>query len=117
MSNTLCKIRDLQKALEEYSEAFEQAYGLSLKEGMLLCCIAESVRKASELATEIDLSCSNCSKVIASAEQKALVQRSLGSTDKRNMFFSLTEEGKRILKNIKENPFQIPLLLHNVIEK
>lgn len=31
MSKILCKIRDLQKALDAYAAAFEAAHGLSLK--------------------------------------------------------------------------------------
>lgn len=56
MSKILCKIRDLQKALDAYAAAFEAAHGLSLKEGMLLCCIAESERTASEIALATELS-------------------------------------------------------------
>jgi DNA-binding MarR family transcriptional regulator len=113
MSNTLCKIRDIQKAIEDYSKTFEAAHGLSLKEGMLLCCIAESERTASELACENDLSASNCSKVLASAEKKGLIQRQFGISDKRNVVFSLTIEGKISLNDIKSIFIEIPTALKN----
>ena len=116
MSKTLCKIRDLQKALDAYAAAYEAAHGLSLKEGMLLCCIAESERTASEIALATELSSSNCSKIIASAERKELLRRSLGASDKRNMFFGLTEEGKRILGNINANPLEVPDVIRKIIE-
>jgi len=114
--NTLCEIRDLQKALEKYEQSFEKINGLSLKEGMLLCCIAEAEFNASELATKIDLTCSNCSKVINSVEKKGLIQRMLGTNDKRNMFFSLTEAGKLQLDAIKLNKIEIPAIMLKGIE-
>ena len=116
MSTTLCKIRDIQKSLENYASNFETAHGLSLKEGMLLCCIAETERTASELASEIDLSCSNCSKVLASAERKGLLQRHFGVLDKRQVIFSLTDEGKKQLSNIKNLSVEIPTALQKAID-
>lgn len=114
--NTLCKIRDLQKALESYEQSFDRINGLSLKEGMLLCCIAEAEYSATELASKIDLTCSNCSKVINSVEKKGLIQRVLGTNDKRNMFFSLTEAGKLQLETIKSNEIVIPAIMLKGIE-
>lgn len=115
MSNTLCKIRDIQKAMEDFARSFEAAHGLSLKEGMLLCCIAETERTASELACEIDLSASNCSKVLASAEKKGLVQRHVGLSDKRNVIFNLTNEGKALLTKINNQKLDIPEALAKVL--
>ena len=44
----LCKIRDIYRAIAEFEAQFEQAYGLSLNEGMLLCTLlVRSCRGAS----------------------------------------------------------------------
>lgn len=111
MENPLCKIRDIQRALELYESTFEKATGLTLKEGMLLCCISESELTSTELATKVDMSCSNCSKVLGAVEKKGYIQRMLGAADKRNMFFKLTEAGKVKLAEIKSNMPSIPALL------
>lgn len=104
---TLCALQNLTLALEQYEKEFQNAHGLSLKEGMLLCCISEQQLTASDIATKIDLTNSNCSKVIKSAEHKGLIERSFGKEDKRNMFFVLTEDGK--VKLIEINLDQVPI--------
>lgn len=108
---TLCIFRDIQKALEQYETKFQELNNLNLKEGMLLCCIAESDCTATEIAMKIELSCSNCSKIIQSIEKKGLIQRQLGTNDKRNMFFTLTEKGEAKLLSIQENDIVIPEIL------
>ena len=54
------------------------------------------------------------SKVIKSVEDKGLVDRVLGDKDKRQMYFSLSEEGKKRLSSIKCDRVEIPELLKNV---
>lgn len=109
--NPLCRIRDIQKALEIYEQQFAERTGLSLKEGMLLCCLTEADCNASELANMVDLSCSNCSKVIASVEKKGFVKRQFGENDKRQMIFTLTEEGQAKINSIKQNLPEMPTVL------
>ena len=101
----LCALRDVQRAMTVYETDFLAAYGLTLNEGMLLCCLSTKRLKASELAETIDLTCSNCSKVI----------KSLGIEDKRQMFFTLTSQGEEQLKLIQEHPISIPKVLEHVI--
>ena len=100
---TLCKIRDLYRAIAEFETRFEKAHHLCLNEGMLLCCLSRKKRLSSgEIAEQLGLSNSNTSKVIRSVEDKGYIERNLGDCDKRQMYFSLTAEGKKILK---EMPF------------
>ena len=55
-----------------------------------------------ELCREsINFGNSNTSKVIRSVEDKGYVERNLGDSDKRQMYFSLTAEGKKILKEME----------------
>lgn len=35
--NTICKMRDIYKALSIFETAFEEVYGISLNEAMVLC--------------------------------------------------------------------------------
>jgi DNA-binding MarR family transcriptional regulator len=112
----LCAIRDLQRAMVTYETNFLAAYTITLNEGMLLCCLSNQQLKASELAETIELTCSNCSKVIKSAEEKGLIQRTLGKEDKREMFFSLTDRGHQKIREIAESPISIPQVISLVIE-
>lgn len=113
---TLCALQSLIIALETYEKDFQITYGLSLKEGMLLCCISEQQLTASDIACKIDLTNSNCSKVIKSTEQKGLIERSFGTEDKRNMFFALTSPGKAKMSEIYLEELSVPDVLKRIID-
>lgn len=106
--NFFCKLRELQLELEAYEKSFQQAHNLTLKEGMLLCCVSEGEKNAGTIAAKIDLSCSNCSKIITAVEKKGFLSRSIGSGDKRNMLFELTERGQLKLKEIIGVEVEVP---------
>lgn len=108
---TLCKIRDIYRAIAEFEIGFQQKYDLSLNEGMLLCSLNEDRRSSSEIAGLLSLSNSNTSKVIKSVEQKGFVKRIIGKEDKRQMYFTLTESGHKKLETIKCDNLTIPDLL------
>lgn len=40
--NTICKMRDIYKALSIFETAFEEVYGISLNEAMAAMCVARS---------------------------------------------------------------------------
>ena len=62
---TLCKIRDVYRAIAEFEVQFTQMYDLSLNEGMLLCTLLNTPKlTSSEIAEALGLSASNTSKVI-----------------------------------------------------
>ena len=95
----LCKIRDIQRAIMAFEQQFSNDYGISLNEGMLLCSLVKSESLSSkELGQLLGLTSSNASKVIASAEKKGLIMRIMGEEDKRQMYFSLKQEGKQIIE-------------------
>ena len=80
---TLCKIRDLYRAIAEFETRFEKAHQLCLNEGMLLCCLSRKKRLSSgEIAEQLGLSNSNTSKVIRSVEDKGYIERNLGDCAK-----------------------------------
>jgi DNA-binding MarR family transcriptional regulator len=113
----LCKIRDIYRAIFEFESAFQTRYGMGLNEGMLLCTLSKSEQSSSgEIAACLGLTCSNTSKIIASAEKKGLIQRALGDNDKRQMYFSLTEKGREQLLSICKFELELPELLRAVID-
>lgn len=113
---TLCKIRDVYRAIAEFEVQFVQTYELSLNEGMLLCTLFNAPQQtSSEIAEALGLSASNASKVIRSVEEKKLITRLIGKEDKRQMRFSLTAEGKKRISDIKNATFELPDLLQRVV--
>lgn len=113
---TLCKIRDIYRAIAEFEMGFIQQYGLSLNEGMLLCTLLNTPKlTASEISEALGLSASNTSKVIRSVEGKKLISRLVGKEDKRQMRFNLTTEGKALITDIKSSTPEMPDLLKQIV--
>ena len=53
---TLCKIRDVYRAIAEFEVQFTQMYDLSLNEGMLLCTLLNTPKlTSSEIAEALGL--------------------------------------------------------------
>ena len=63
----------------------------------------------------MNLTCSNTSKVIRSVEDKGLIERVLGEKDRRQMYFILTDEGRRKLEEIENEQIEIPELLQSIV--
>ena len=111
---TLCRIRDIYRAIAEFEVKFMQEFDLSLNEG--LCTLLNTPKlTSSEIAEALGLSASNTSKVIRSVEDKKLIARLVGKTDKRQMHFALTPEGKSRITVIKNSTPEIPALLQEIV--
>ena len=112
----LCKIRDIQRAVNRFEQDFERKYGICLNEGMVLCSLLKvDSLSAGELGELLGLSPSNASKVIRSVEVKGFIERILGDKDKRQMYFSLTERGKELILTLKCDEMEIPPLLDGLL--
>ncbi len=113
---SFCKIRDIYRAITDFETRFEKHYGLGLNEGSLLCALRDVPRLSSgEIARQLGITQSNASKVIRSAEKKGLIQRSLGSDDKRQMYFSLSAEGRTCLGRLQCCDIEIPEVLKQLM--
>lgn len=109
---SLCKIRDLYRAIIMFENEFQTQLDISLNEGMALCTLKSAECLSSgQLAEQMGLSYSNTSKVIKTLEKKKLIARCIGHKDKRQMLFSITEEGQNMLFKIKQSKIQMPKLL------
>lgn len=112
----LCKIRDLQRAVNQFEVQFEKRYGICLNEGMALCSLSKNERLSSgEIGELLGLTLSNGSKVIRSVENKGLIRRVVGDRDKRQMYFSLTDRGRELLAGINYEEVETPELLKTII--
>ncbi|MFV0365705.1 MAG: winged helix DNA-binding protein [Mangrovibacterium sp.] len=112
--NTLCRVRDLYRAIADFECLFQQQFGICLNEGMLLCTLQNQELSSSEIAQALGLSSSNTSKVIKSVENKGFISRNIGKSDKRQMNFSLSAEGKKQLKGITSGTLPLPTLLETI---
>lgn len=115
--NTICKMRDIYKALSIFETAFEEVYGISLNEAMVLCALREAGKEitSTAIAERTEMAPSHTSKVIRAVEDKGLIRRALGEVDKRQMYFSLTGAGKKRLNELDLDKVEIPEMLKPLI--
>ena len=104
---TICAMRDVFKAMGNFETAFEKMYQITLNEAMILCALKE----ASDKVTATELSPSHTSKMLRILEEKGLIVRSLGSEDRRQMYFHLTQLGKQRVTELELDKVEIPDLL------
>ena len=114
----LCKIRDIQRAVTAFEGRFEKKYGIGLNEGMALCSLNKaSPLSSGEIGELLGLTLSNTSKIIASIEKKEFVERVIGTKDKRQMYFSLTAKGKKLISGIHCDDIEMPTILKEITTK
>jgi DNA-binding MarR family transcriptional regulator len=109
----LCKIRDIQRAVNQFEQSFDKEYGISLNEGMAL---KQGCLSSGEIGELLGLTSSNNSKIMRSVESKGLVERVMGTKDRRQMYFSLTPEGKELISAITCEQVEISPLLQKLLE-
>lgn len=100
----ICKLKDIYRALYNFEKNFAEKYGITINEGMLLCCLKEGKSKsANELCDFVGLSNSRVSRVINTVEAKGYISREMGIMDKRQMIFTLTDAGKHKTKEMQSH--------------
>ena len=106
---TICAMRDVFKAMGNFETAFEKMYQITLNEAMILCALKEASDKvtATNLSKQTELSPSHTSKMLRILEEKGL----LGSEDRRQMYFHLTQLGKQRVTELELDKVEIPDLL------
>lgn len=97
----ICKLKDVYKALYNFEKEFAEKNGITINEGMILCCMKDgNPRSANDLCEFVGLSNSRVSRVINTVETKGYISRQMGITDKRQMIFSLTDLGSEKIKQM-----------------
>lgn len=97
-------LRDIYRAISELESEMIKNYGLSLNENMMLYSIMRNERLTSgDIAKALNMTHSNTSKIIRSAENRGYLERDMGEHDRRQMFFSLTTKGRNTLIMIEES--------------
>ena len=109
---SICRIRDLSRAIEAYAQGFESRFGIGLTQAILLCQLRETPDAGpGELAAALGLTGSHTSKLIALLEAQRLVKRRLCQEDKRCMRFSLTDAGRQRLSELEAADLPLPDIL------
>ncbi|GAE19309.1 N-acetylglucosamine related transporter [Bacteroides pyogenes DSM 20611 = JCM 6294] len=97
---TLCRIRDIYRAVIAFESEMEKKHHLCLNEGMLLCSLSKVDRLSSgEIAETLGLTNSNASKVIRSVEDKVGRTRDGSCGQETDVFFAYEERQKSFVGN------------------
>lgn len=107
----ICVMRDLYRAMAELENSLEELYSISLNEAMVLCSIGDENVPAGTIASRTGLRSSHLSKVLRSVEDKGYINRNFGDKDKRQIYFSLTDEAMTCLGKLKKEELPVPELL------
>lgn len=108
----ICKLKDIYKSLYNFEKEFAEKNGITINEGMVLCCMKDGKPKsANELCGFVGLSNSRVSRIINTVETKGYIIREMGAVDKRQMIFTLTEAGSQKIKEIMKQELNLSELV------
>jgi DNA-binding MarR family transcriptional regulator len=114
----ICIIKEIYRTLYQFEKDFQEAHEVSINDAMVLCCLKNGEEKsAGEICEFVGLSNSRVSKVLCSVEDHGYISRRLGSTDRRQMFFSLTEKGKKKIAEMMGKKLHFSDLLKNITKQ
>lgn len=111
----ICKLKDIYKALYVFEKEFAEKNSITINEAMLLCCLKDGKPKAAnQLCEFVGLSNSRVSRIITTVEDKGYIAREMGTTDKRQMIFSLTDTGVQKVKEMQEQNIDFSKLTNQI---
>lgn len=98
----LIYLRDVLKNIYAFESFLIARFQICLNETMVLCSLEQGTERSTKLAQLLGVTYSLMSRTLASLEKKGLVSREIGKNDKREMYFSLTKNGRDLLTKIAE---------------
>ena len=114
---SICKLKNIYKSLYTFEKEFAEKNNITINEGMVLCCMKdEKPRTANDLCEFVGLSNSRVSRIINTVETKGYILREMGSIDKKQMIFSLTEEGRNKIKEMMKHEINLSALIKELVE-
>lgn len=93
----LVSLRQIIRAIDLHSKKIERQSGLTGPQLLVMQHIAHSEVTSGVIAREISLSQATVTSILDRLERKGLLARERGTSDKRKVFVSLTEEGLKAL--------------------
>lgn len=111
----ICVIKEVYRLLYQFEKEFYEKHRITINDAMVICCLKGGEEKsAGDICDFVGLSNSRVSKVLCTVEEMGYIQRRLGSKDKRQMFFSLTEAGKAKVESMKGQSLHFTEFLNQV---
>ena len=93
------QIRKIEKFGLQYSQQLKKAYGITGPQiGVLRMIPPDSSFSLTELSRKIDLHITTVDGIVRRLQRRKLVQKKRSKTDKRVVEVSLTERGKKIVR-------------------
>lgn len=94
----ISEIRKIIRAVDIHSKSLSKTYGLTGPQLMILTDIGKHGDvTVTELARQVSLSQATVTSILGRLEQRNLVTRERGQTDKRKVYLKITEHGNNIL--------------------
>ena len=101
----LCSLRDLVRSIHELERELKRVYGLTLNEGLCLCCVSNRGQSPGDCARQMGLSPSRISRLLNSLERKGLLERRSVPDDHRSTGLVPTDKGRERLRVLREGGF------------
>lgn len=98
----LVHLRDVIKNIHALESFLITKFRVCLNETMVLCSLEQGTERSTKLAQLLGVTYSLMSRTLALLEKKGLIEREIGKDDKREMYFSLTKNGRDLLTKIVE---------------
>ncbi len=103
LNQALVSIRRILRATEMHGKALRQATGLKTSQLLVLQALEEQHElTVGGITAEVHMAQASVTMIVARLETLGFVSRNRGTTDKRNVFVTLTEAGRAILKQAPE---------------
>jgi DNA-binding MarR family transcriptional regulator len=97
---SFCDLKQLYRSINFIEQKIVQNHGLVINEAMILCLLKDKKLSSGDISEHIGLPSPHASKLLKMLETKGYITRSLGTNDKRKMFFALTDAGMQKLSEI-----------------
>lgn len=100
MTTPFCQIKQTLRGLQQLEIQLKKTHNLSLDDAIVLCSLSKGCDCQGNIAGETGLTPTQASRVLARLEEKRLIERSIGENDKRQMVFSLSDQGRTMLQEV-----------------
>ncbi|MCX8029703.1 MAG: MarR family transcriptional regulator [Brevinematales bacterium] len=104
----ICRLRRIFSTVYRLERNIKKRFGITANEIMVLCLLNVVKLSAGELSKEMGISESRMSKIIDTLEKNGFIIREVGKDDKRKMLFSITEKGRKKVREFAESDFEVP---------
>lgn len=101
----LCSLKELVRGIHDLECELKRSHGLTLNEGLCLCCVSKRGHSPGDCARQMGLSASRISRILNALEKKGLLERRSLPDDHRSTELSLTDKGRARLQTLRGSGF------------